>query len=150
MLAAGEGRAQIVDLVSEHRLLPLLTRLADQGRTVIVDGGSLLDHLEGRAFAGVSDVVVLVAGARASSRTDVRRACRELSVVANCAVALLNDVPAVLADALPSRRRIAAANIPALVPQAEAQAEAAPPVPRPANSVEQASKPAGAASVSAD
>jgi capsular exopolysaccharide synthesis family protein len=94
VLAAGTGTASVVDLLASSRLGELFGRLRAAADVVIVDAGPLLQVSDAAALAPHSDVVLLVADAKRSTRGELAVACRQLDDSGVLQVGVLNDMPA--------------------------------------------------------
>lgn len=99
LVPAGQSRGNSAELLEPDELSRVFASLLATADVVVVDSGPVLAVSDPIALASVSDVVVIVADVRRTTRADVRAVAREISPSGNRhVVGVLNNVPGVLAS----------------------------------------------------
>ena len=93
VLASGTATAATVDLLASSRLGELFAQLRAAADVVIVDAGPLLQVSDAAELAPHSDIVLLVADAKRSSRGELAVALRQLTAPGAVLAGVLNDMP---------------------------------------------------------
>jgi Mrp family chromosome partitioning ATPase len=100
LIPAGQSRGNSAEILEPDELARVFASLSTTADVVVVDSGPILAVSDPIALASVSDVVVIVADVRHTTRADVRAAAREISPSANRqVVGVLNNVPSISASA---------------------------------------------------
>jgi capsular exopolysaccharide synthesis family protein len=100
LIPAGQSRGNSAEILEPDELARVFGSLSTTADVVVVDSGPVLAVSDPIALASVSDVVVIVADVRHTTRADVRAAAREISPSANRqVVGVLNNVPSISASA---------------------------------------------------
>jgi capsular exopolysaccharide synthesis family protein len=100
LIPAGQSRGNPAEILEPDELARVFASLSTTADVVVVDSGPVLAVSDPIALASVSDVVVIVADVRRTTRADVRAAAREISPSANRqVVGVLNNVPSMSANA---------------------------------------------------
>jgi capsular exopolysaccharide synthesis family protein len=118
LIPAGQSRTNPADALEPSALADVFASLSAASDTVVVDSGPVLAVSEPTVLASVSNVIVVVANARRTTRTDVRAIASEIgSAGGRHVVGVLNHVPPALAR-ISLRRRPARGSQPDVSPLA--------------------------------
>jgi len=94
LLPAGQPRGNPAEMLEPDELTRVFAALATTADVVVVDSGPVLAVSDPVALASVSDVVVVVADPRRTTRADLRAVAREISSSGSRhVVGVLNNVP---------------------------------------------------------
>jgi capsular exopolysaccharide synthesis family protein len=94
LLPAGQSRGNPAEMLEPEELTRVFASLATTADVVVVDSGPVLAVSDPIALASVSDVVVVVADPRRTTRTDLRAVAREISSSGKRhVVGVLNNAP---------------------------------------------------------
>jgi Mrp family chromosome partitioning ATPase len=100
LVPAGEPHGNSAEILEPDELARVFASLSTTADVVVVDSGPVLAVSDPIALASVSDVVVIVADVRRTTRADVRAVAREISPSGNRhVVGVLNNVPSTSASA---------------------------------------------------
>lgn len=93
LVPAGQSRGHSAEILEPDELARVFSSLLTTADVVVVDSGPVLAVSDPIALASVSDVVVVVADVRRTTRADVRAVAREISPSGNRhVVGVLNNV----------------------------------------------------------
>jgi len=131
VIPAGQTRSNPADALEPAALAAVFATLSSAADVVVVDSGPVLAVSEPTVLASMSDVVVVIAAARRTSRTDVRAVAGEiLPAGERHMVGVLNHVPRSLirraAVRRPVRQAPAAVGLAASGPARGSDADGAP------------------------
>jgi len=94
VIPAGQTRSNPADVLEPSAVAEVFATLSAAADVVVVDSGPVLAVSDPTVLASVSDVVVVIAAARRTTRTDVRAVASEiLSAGERQVVGVLNHVP---------------------------------------------------------
>ena len=124
MIPAGLAPNESADIFDQAALAVAVAQIAAVVDVIVIDSGPVLEVSDPIALASVSNVVIMVADARRTTRTAVRSAAHEISSPSGRhVVGVLNHTPRTLlrifSAGLPSGRHGSNAGGPALAPQGQ-------------------------------
>jgi succinoglycan biosynthesis transport protein ExoP len=120
LLPAGQPRSNPAEMLEPGELARVFAALSTTADVVVVDSGPVLAVSDPIALASVSDVVVVVADPRRTTRADLRAVAREISSSGKRhVVGVLNNVPGMRAGRSAPARQQGSAEVPkeAVLPQ---------------------------------
>jgi polysaccharide biosynthesis transport protein len=110
LIPAGQSHGHSAEILEPDELARVFASLSTTADVVVVDSGPVLAVSDPIALASVSDVVVIVADVRRTTRADVRAVAREISPSGNRhVVGVLNNAPGISAIASSTPAHSAAA-----------------------------------------